>query len=193
MRQWLLTVGGTIAFLLAALQCGERVESVGVPVSGDFIQQAPTSTLSLNREQLAVLAASPATTTSTTATTTTTSVVPVQATHARTTTTTTLWVTTVTVEALYELVARVFPSEDHEWAFRVMLCESSNRPDALNRKSGTMGLFQHHPRHWEERSTLAGIPGADPYDPESNVIVAEWLLNVGAHEHPRGPQHWECK
>lgn len=97
------------------------------------------------------------------------------------------------VETPQELVLRIFPEEDHQWALRVMACESSNDPLAVNSWSKTMGLFQHHPRHWEERSVMAGLPGADPFDAEANVVVAEWLLNVGGQGHAKGKQHWECK
>jgi hypothetical protein len=97
------------------------------------------------------------------------------------------------VETPQEMVLRIFPEEDHRWALRVMACESSNDPLAVNSWSKTMGLFQHHPRYWDERAVLAGVAGADAFDPESNVVVAEWLLNVGGEGHVKGRQHWECK
>ena len=99
----------------------------------------------------------------------------------------------VEVETVQEMVLRIFPEEDHRWALRVMACESSNDPLAVNSWSKTMGLFQHHPRYWDDRSALAGIPGADPFDAESNITVAEGLLNTGSRDHPRGSWHWECK
>ena len=105
--------------------------------------------------------------------------------------------TTVSVltraETPQDMVLRIFPEEDHEWALRVMACESSNDPLAVNSWSKTMGLFQHHPRYWDERAVMAGLPGADAFDPESNIVVAEWLLNVGGQGHAKGKQHWECK
>jgi hypothetical protein len=218
MIQWLSTIGGAIAMLLTALLFGERLESGAVPISGEFPRQVPTSTVSLDIPDWDVALVLPAVTTSTTTTTvpptTVAALVPVVSSTTEVpvvvvvTTTTTLYpvfeplidvpverarTRRVEVESVQEMVRRIFPEKDHVWALRVMACESSNDPSALNTWSKTMGLFQHHPRYWDDRSALAGIPGADPFDAESNITVAEWLLNTGSRDHPRGSWHWECK
>ena len=90
------------------------------------------------------------------------------------------------------LVRTHFLPEDHEWALRVMFCESSNRPDAYNESSGASGLFQHLRVYWEERSEKANKAGyhngRDIFNPVDNVVVAAWLYYEGG-----GARHWECK
>jgi hypothetical protein len=90
------------------------------------------------------------------------------------------------------LVRVHFKPEDHEWALRVMFCESSNRPDAYNESSGASGLFQHLRVYWEERSEKANKAGykngRDIFNASDNVVVAAWLYYEGG-----GARHWECK
>lgn len=92
-----------------------------------------------------------------------------------------------TVEQWRPLVTHYFPSGWVEWALRIMQCESGGDPEAANPHSSARGLFQHLHRLWPDRSTRAGWEGASIFDPEANIAVAAWLLEVG------GPSHWECK
>lgn len=91
-----------------------------------------------------------------------------------------------------ELIEMYFYPEDLEWARRIMMCESSNRPDAKNPQSSASGLFQHLPKFWEERTAKANeagyTNGGDIFDPRDNVAVAAWLFYEGG-----GKRHWECK
>lgn len=86
------------------------------------------------------------------------------------------------------LVSRFFQPADVTKAVRIAWCESSFNPRAVNPSSGASGLFQHLPGYWEERSTAAGYPGADIFDPEANVAVAAWLVYEKG-----GWSHWTCK
>jgi hypothetical protein len=101
--------------------------------------------------------------------------------------------TTTTQEpaTLGELVAEYFVKEDWPWALRVAFCESSAQPGdttstARHNGSGASGWFQHLPKFWEERTGKAGVPGADIMEPETNVLVAAWLL----YETTQGKGHW---
>jgi hypothetical protein len=92
------------------------------------------------------------------------------------------------VERWRGLVDRYFTGVgETEHALAIIRCESVGDPDAVNPSSGTAGLFQHRPELWAARSAAAGIPGADIFDPASNIEVAAWL----AHED--GWQHWSGK
>ena len=88
------------------------------------------------------------------------------------------------------LVERYFPAWAVEAAMRVIYCETQPKwdPNSLNPYSGASGLFQHMPRYWASRSSAAGWPGADIFDPEANVAVAAWLWGQ-----TRTWQHWSCK
>ena len=92
---------------------------------------------------------------------------------------------------LSTLIQKYFEPEDWGWAVRTTFCESSAHPDdeasdAVNPSSGASGWFQHLPKFWEERTRKAGVQGADILDPESNVLVAAWLL----YETPQEEGHW---
>ena len=92
---------------------------------------------------------------------------------------------------LSELIADYFHADDHAWAQRVALCESSatgreRYSSAVNSSSGSAGWFQHLPRFWEERSEAAGFAGADIMDPVANVAVAAFLF----YETPQASAHW---
>lgn len=93
------------------------------------------------------------------------------------------------VEAWRPLVEVFFEASDVDRALRVMACESTGDPAAVNTRSGAAGLFQHLPRFWEERSALAGWGGSDPLDPVANVAVAAWLASDDAIG---GWHHWVC-
>lgn len=93
--------------------------------------------------------------------------------------------TPATAEGWRPLVEAHFAAADVDRALLVIHCESSGDPNVAHPSSGAAGLFQHLPKFWEERSTKAGIPGANIFDPESNVIVAAWLVYSGG-----GWRHW---
>ncbi len=99
--------------------------------------------------------------------------------------------TTVQQPTLSELVDRYFEPSDRAWALRVAFCESSAQPGdissvAHHSGSGASGWFQHLPKFWVERSTAAGVAGVDIMEPETNVLVASWLL----YETPQKKGHW---
>jgi soluble lytic murein transglycosylase-like protein len=85
-----------------------------------------------------------------------------------------------------ELVADYFTPSDVNLALRVMHCESSGRPDAVNAASGAAGLFQHLPSYWEDRALRADVE-ASIFDAEANVAVASWLVYEGG-----GWRHWNA-
>lgn len=118
--------------------------------------------------------------------TSTTTETPKAPTLSTTTTTTLSTTTTAALPVLDQLVAYHFAPADRAWALRVVVCESSNNPDAVNTSSGASGWFQHLPKFWAERSTAAGIPGADIMGRDANVSVAAWLL----YNTPQGKGHW---
>jgi soluble lytic murein transglycosylase-like protein len=89
------------------------------------------------------------------------------------------------VEIWRPLVEVHFAPSDVERALRVIGCESSGDPNAKNPRSSASGLFQHLGRFWPERSTKAGLTGADIFDPSSNIAVAAWLVYEGG-----GWSHW---
>jgi hypothetical protein len=104
---------------------------------------------------------------------------------------TTTTTTVVLPATLSELIDRYFDPADRAWALRVAFCESSAQPGdttstAHHSGSGASGWFQHLPKFWVERSSKAGVAGASIMEPETNVLVAAWLL----YETPQGKGHW---
>ncbi len=91
------------------------------------------------------------------------------------------------VEQWRPLVARYFPPADVDTAMRILNCETggTGNPNSYNDRSGASGLFQHLPKYWESRSTLAGWAGASIFDPEANVAVSAWLAKDSWF-------HWTC-
>lgn len=67
----------------------------------------------------------------------------------------------------------------------IIRCESVGDATAENPSSGTMGLFQHRPQYWNDRSMRAIGYIGDPWDPEVNIAVGVWLYFTG------GYGHWE--
>jgi len=92
------------------------------------------------------------------------------------------------VERWRGLVGAHFPAGVVDQALSVMQCESQGNPQATNPSSGAAGLFQHMPQFWSERSRSAGVPGANIYDPSSNVRVAAWL-----YKQSNSWKHWSCQ
>ena len=93
--------------------------------------------------------------------------------------------TPATAEPWRSLVEAYFGPGEVNRALWVIHCESSGDPNAKHPSSSASGLFQHLPKFWEERSTKAGLAGANIFDPESNVAVAAWLVYQGG-----GWRHW---
>jgi hypothetical protein len=82
-----------------------------------------------------------------------------------------------------------FHTEDGlAWARRVGFCESTWNINAVG-ALGEIGWFQHRPEFWAERSTKAGYPGGDIWNPEINTAVAAWMYYSPNY----GPSHWSCK
>lgn len=81
-----------------------------------------------------------------------------------------------------------FKPEDVDHALRILKCESSGNPNALG-AIGEIGLFQHHPRYWAERSVRYGWGGWSPYSPDANVAVAAAMI----YYDPRSWLHWSCE
>ena len=92
-----------------------------------------------------------------------------------------------TTSSWESLIVIHFRPADHEWARRVMECESGGDPDATNPTSGAAGLFQFLPSTWTWASDHAGWEGSSPHDAQANVAVAAdlyyWL----------GPTQWSCR
>ena len=87
------------------------------------------------------------------------------------------WLSEVQVRAL---VTEYFKAEDVNTAVRIAWCESRFDPEAVNLRTGAVGLFQHLPQYWEERAASAGFPGADATDPRASTAAAAWAVYDGA-------------
>lgn len=91
-------------------------------------------------------------------------------------------------------------------ALAIMDCESRGRPNVVNYRSGTTGLFQHRPSFWDARTARVRdrfpdfAVNATPYNPEHNIVVAallvwesrETLIGNASRSGPwdDGPQPW---
>jgi len=87
------------------------------------------------------------------------------------------WLSEVEVRALVELY---FEPTDVNRAVRIAWCESRFDPNAVDMKTGGVGLFNHLPRYWDERATNAGFPGVDATDAEASTAAAAWEVYDGA-------------
>ena len=87
------------------------------------------------------------------------------------------WLSEVQVRAL---VSEYFKAEDVNTAVRIAWCESRFDPEAVNLRTGAVGLFQHLPQYWEDRAASAGFPGADATDPQASTAAAAWAVYDGA-------------
>jgi len=101
----------------------------------------------------------------------------------------------VSLPSLKDLVEEYFEPEDVPLMLRIAFCESSAKPDdkwsdAINRKSGATGWFQHLPKWWEERSYKAGFSGWLAVEPRANVGVAAWLFYEQPHPKWGNASHW---
>lgn len=99
------------------------------------------------------------------------------------------------VQRWRSLVERYFPASLVNQALAVMQCESGGNPDAVNRYSGSTGLFQFMKGTWAIASARAGFGGYSRYDPEANIAAAAWLVNYSINTgHPGGAWgHWSCR
>lgn len=87
------------------------------------------------------------------------------------------WLSEVEVRALASLY---FEPTDVNKAVRIAWCESRFDPDAVDLRTGGVGLYNHLPRYWTERAINAGFPGADATDPEASTAAAAWEVYHGA-------------
>ena len=87
------------------------------------------------------------------------------------------WLSEIQVRAL---VSEYFDPRDVNKAVRIAWCESRFDPDSVNGRSGAVGLFQHLPRYWGQRSEAAGFGGYPATDPEASVAAAAWEVYNGA-------------
>lgn len=86
------------------------------------------------------------------------------------------WLSEVEVRAI---VSSYFEPEDVNRAIRVAWCESRFNPNAVDARTGGIGLFKHLPRYWEERASNAGFAGVDPTDPQASAAAAAWEVYEG--------------
>jgi hypothetical protein len=87
------------------------------------------------------------------------------------------WLSEVEVRALVSLY---FEPTDINRAVRIAWCESRFDPNAIDLRTGGVGLFNHLPRYWDERATNAGFPGVDATDAEASTAAAGWEVYNGA-------------
>ncbi len=86
------------------------------------------------------------------------------------------WLSEVEVRALASLY---FEPQDVNRAVRIAWCESRFDPNAVDARTGGVGLYNHLPRYWDERATNAGFPGIDATDPEASTAAAAWEVYHG--------------
>ena len=99
-------------------------------------------------------------------------------------------------------IAYAFPVERWRSALHIVRHESQFQPDICYdfKKRGSpacadgrvIGLWQHRPRYWNERSTKTadfyGAPGEvlDIWDPWHSTLVARWLISTGNGRYAEG-------
>lgn len=87
------------------------------------------------------------------------------------------WLSEVEVRSLVE---KYFEPTDVNRAVRIAWCESRFDPNAVDMQTGSVGLFGHLPRYWEERAGNAGFSGIPATDPEASTAAAAWEVYNGA-------------
>ena len=87
------------------------------------------------------------------------------------------WLSEVEVRALATIY---FEPQDVNRAVRIAWCESRFDPNAVDMKTGGVGLFNHLPQYWDERATHAGFAGVDATDAEASTAAAAWEVYDGA-------------
>jgi hypothetical protein len=86
------------------------------------------------------------------------------------------WLSEVEVR---ELASRYFEPADVNRAVRIAWCESRFDPNAVDLRTGGVGLFNHLLRYWDERAANAGFPGADATNAEASTAAAAWEVYEG--------------
>ncbi len=94
---------------------------------------------------------------------------------------------TLTSAEITDLASRYFLDSDVVRALRLAWCLSGFDPQAIDPRTGRVGLFQHDPVFWPDHAQLAGFRGYDPFDPVANTAVAAYLIYEG-----EGWQTWDC-
>jgi hypothetical protein len=90
------------------------------------------------------------------------------------------WLSEVEVRALAN---EYFEPTDVNQAVRVAWCESRFDPNAVDLRTGGIGLFNHLPQYWDARATAAGFAGIAATDPEASTAAAAWeVYNGGGWE-----------
>lgn len=87
------------------------------------------------------------------------------------------WLSEVEVRALATIY---FEPQDVNRAVRIAWCESRFDPNAVDPRTGGVGLYNHLPRYWDQRATNAGFPGIEATDPEASTAAAAWEVYNGA-------------
>jgi hypothetical protein len=87
------------------------------------------------------------------------------------------WLSEVEVRAI---VTVYFEPTDVNRAVRIAWCESRFDPNAVDTRTGGIGLFSHLPRYWEERAANAGFAGVPATDAEASTAAAAWEVYKGA-------------
>jgi hypothetical protein len=87
------------------------------------------------------------------------------------------WLSEVEVRTLVEAY---FEPQDVNRAVRIAWCESRFDPNAVDQRTGGVGLFNHLPRYWDDRSSNAGFAGVPATDPEASTAAAAWEVYNGA-------------
>jgi len=62
---------------------------------------------------------------------------------------------------------------------RIARCESTLNPQAVNRSSGALGLFQHLPRFWSGRAARLGYDYGSWSSPSANARVSAQMIAQG--------------
>jgi len=97
------------------------------------------------------------------------------------------------VENWRATVVRYWDEDKVDCALGLIYRESRGDPQAHNRSTGAVGLFQHLLKYWPGRAGAAGfVDGdgryADPYNGEANIAASAWL--AGYYE-SRGLDWWK--
>jgi len=87
------------------------------------------------------------------------------------------WLSELEVRALVTLY---FEPTDINRAVRIAWCESRFDPNAVDGRTGGVGLFGHLPRYWEDRAANAGFAGLPATDAEASTAAAAWEVYNGA-------------
>jgi Ca2+-binding RTX toxin-like protein len=100
------------------------------------------------------------------------------------------------VEEWRAVVERAFRTKgvarEIEHALQIVGCESLGDPFQVTPPTYATGLFQHLRGAWDGRAERAGIPGASPFDPAANALVAAHLVRESIDAGKDAWVHWTC-